>query len=339
MTRVLLTGAGGVLGSELLGQLRAVPGVDVVGVTSQGLPGAGVAAWRMGHEQRPAALAGPWDVVAHCAASTRWSMSPEEAVEANLRPTQALAEVVGPQTHLVHVSTAYAGGRTGSVTSPHRADYRNSYEWSKAACERYVAATWPGSTIYRPPLVVGRRADGYVTRFSGIYMFMRAATTGLAPALVASPRGRLEIVPVDDVARRAVDLVTGPRPATTRVDVIGRGEHALTVTETLDVVQAAVDGVRAEHGLAPVERPPLLDPQRWQRFYLPMARSALSPRQLRIVELLGEFEPYTCLEEPLQVTTTVEDVRPALHAAMRYWADQHPGAALGSPRAWSARAA
>ncbi len=67
-----------------------VDGLDVVGVTSRGRPDHGVAAWRMGTEPPPGELRGHWDVVVHCAASTRWSMTPQEAIEANIAPALAL---------------------------------------------------------------------------------------------------------------------------------------------------------------------------------------------------------------------------------------------------------
>jgi nucleoside-diphosphate-sugar epimerase len=41
-------------------------------------------------------------------------------------------------------------------------DYRNHYEWSKAAAERLVRERYGDVTIVRPPLVVGRRSDGTV---------------------------------------------------------------------------------------------------------------------------------------------------------------------------------
>jgi len=333
--RVLVTGAGGVLGSELLHQLRREPGLDVVGVTSRGRPEHGVLAWRMGAQPRPSELAGHWDVVVHSAASTKWNMTASVAEESNLRPTRALSEVVDESTHLVHISTAYAGGLRGCIESSDPADYRNLYEWSKAACERVVHENWPASTIFRPPLIIGRRHDGHVSRFSGIYTFLRAASTGLAPALVAAPRGLLDVVPVDDVASRAVELITGPRPRVTKTDVIGRGSAALTVGQMLDHTQGALNEVRARHGLAPIARPPLIDPGRWTRFYLPFAREHLTTRQLRIVELLSEFEPYTSVVEPLAVTAAVPEVASALRAAIRFWAQRHPAVALGRPRAWA----
>ena len=334
--RVLVTGAGGVLGSEIYEQLRRTPGVHVVGATSRGRPEHGVHAWRMGERPRPPELTGRWDVVVHCAASTRWSMTPAEAHVANIAPMLALEEVVGPRTHLVHVSTAFAGGLTGSTESDDPADYRNAYEWSKAACERVVHERFPGSTIFRPPLIIGRRRDGHVSRFSGIYMFLRAASTGLAPALVAARKGLLDLVPVDDAAARVVALVTHNRPRLTTIDIIGRGTRALTVGQTLDVTQAALNDVRAANGLPPIPRPPLIEPERWTRFYLPFARQHLTARQLRTVALLGEFQPYTSIETPFLVTSHVPDLTPALGTAIRHWAQRYPVAALGRPRAWSA---
>ena len=337
--RVLLTGAGGVLGTELLERLRASSAVAVTGVTRRGDADGGVLAWRLGEEPCPPALAGPWDVVVHSAASTRWNMTPEEAVAANVRSTEALAAVVGPRTHVVHVSTAYAEGLRGSTASTDLGAYRNGYEWSKAASERLVRDRFGAVTIVRPPLIIGRRRDGRVARFTGVYTFLRAATTGLAPALVADPDAYLEVAPVDDVASRIVELAVGAPPTAPVVDVIARGERALRVREALAIAQAGLNEVRARHGRPPLEPSPMIDPRSWERFYLPFARQHLHPSQLKVLELLSAFTPYLKIRTPLAVDTFIADVAPALRRSIAHWAESRPGAALTEPRAWSARPA
>src|SRR5215207_3516390 len=125
---MLVTGATGVVGSELVGSARRA-GWEALGCSARGGSG-GAVAWRMGAEPAPGALRREWDVVVHAAARPRWNLDPATAQESNVLPVAALEQVVGPRTHLVHVSTAYATGLRGDAGSPELADYRNSYEWS-----------------------------------------------------------------------------------------------------------------------------------------------------------------------------------------------------------------
>jgi nucleoside-diphosphate-sugar epimerase len=337
--QVLLTGAGGVLGTELLARLRDLPTVAVTGVTRSGDAAAGVDAWYLGAEPCPEHLRGRWDVVVHCAASTRWNMTADEARAANVQTTEALAAVVGPTTHLIHISTAFAGGLRGSVASEQPTDYRNHYEWSKAAAERLVRNRHRTVTIVRPPLIIGRRSDGYVSRSTGIYTFFRAAGTGTAPVVVAEPDAFLEMAPVDDVAARIVEHVTGPPPAAPVIDMIGRGADAPRVSEALELAQAGINDVRKRHGRAPLEPTPIVSPARWERFHLPFARGHLDQRQLQVLELLSAFAPYLQIREPFLPQTTITDVRPVLRRSMAAWADAHRGVGLAEPHAWMKRLA
>jgi nucleoside-diphosphate-sugar epimerase len=266
-------------------------------------------------------------------------MTERQAVDANLRSTEALSAVVGPATHLIHISTAFALGLRGSTASAEPVDYRNHYEWSKAASERLVLERFPHLTIVRPPLLVGRRSDGRVTRFNGVYTFLRAAATGLAPALVADPESYIELAPVDDVASHVVARALAHPPASAVIDVIGRGGHALRVGPALELARGTLNDVRDRHGRAPLAPCPIIEPARWDRFYLPFARQHLDGRQLRVLALLSEFKPYLEIRTPLAITTSVPDVAPVLRRSLRHWAESHLAVVLADPRAWAARAA
>jgi nucleoside-diphosphate-sugar epimerase len=266
-------------------------------------------------------------------------MTREEALEANLRSTEALAAVVGPETHLVHVSTAFALGLRGSTDSPDPVDYRNHYEWSKAASERLVLERFPHVTIVRPPLLIGRRSDGRVTRFNGVYTFLRAAATGLAPVLVADRDGFMELTAVDDAAQRVVELALGERPPAPVVDVLGRGDRALRVGEALALARETLNALRGRHGRGPFAECPIIEPERWDRFYLPFARQHLDRRQLRVLDLLSEFKPYLEIRKPLAITRRVADVASVLRRSLEHWGESHLALVLAEPRAWSTRAA
>lgn len=331
MTRVLLTGATGVLGAELLARLSGRAGTDLVAVSRRGAPG--VLAFRLGEDRAPAELRRGFDVIVHCAALTKWNQPAGKAWTANVRGTEAALELAGPDTHFVHVSTAFATGLRDDTSSTRLADYRNTYEWSKAAAER-VAGQHGDHSIVRPPLIIGRRSDGRVARFSGLYTMLRASLSGLAPVIVADPAGALDLVPVDDVAGVVVELVDGgPRPAPV---VIGCGPHAPTVDEVTGTVWAELNAWRAGRGVPPFTVPPMVPAERWYRFYLPFSRTTFSDTQLRVIELLSKFVPYLSGATSARPDVVVAPIGHALVRAVRYWMGANPRLAAAQPRPWVA---
>jgi nucleoside-diphosphate-sugar epimerase len=261
-------------------------------------------------------------------------MNPEEAVQANVTSTAALREVVGPCTHLVHVSTAFADGKCGSRESRDLGDYRNAYEWSKACAERIVIEQFSPVTIIRPPLIIGRRSDGYIARFTGFYTLLRAVITGLAPLMVGQPDGYLELIPVDDVAAEIVKACLGARPDVSRVVILGRGNLAMSVATTMSVGCEAINNWRTRHDATSLSLPPMITPDRWERFLLPFARSHLSARQLDVIEALSSFVPYLSIAAALRPTIVIEDVAAPLRRSVYFWAERNRVAALRHPAPW-----
>jgi nucleoside-diphosphate-sugar epimerase len=334
--RVLVTGAAGIVGREVVRGLRALgPDIELTAATRKSTVD-GCVGWEMGVEPPPASLTGPWDVVVHAAASTRWSMTRQEATAANIAPTEALLPLLGERTHLVHLSTAYADGADpAELPGPSSfGRYRNGYEWSKGECEA-VARRHPGPlTIVRPPLIVGARTDGAIGRFSGPYTLVQSLVSGLAAAVVGDPDGYAEIAPVDQVAEVVVAAAAGPPPGAPRTEVIAAGPKSLRLRQLLDLVCGTLNEWRAARGIAPVEVPPFIPTRRWHRFFLPLAEEHLSPVQLEVVRLLGMFESYTSLADPFEPTQQVEDPAAVLVASVRWWADRKPRLASRIPEPW-----
>ncbi|ARQ68811.1 SDR family oxidoreductase [Streptomyces marincola] len=332
--RVLVTGATGVVGTEVVGRLGTVPHTRVARRGAE----PSVIGWDMAAGPPPAALAGHWDVIVHAAADTRWTLRREEAVAANIDPLRAALALADRDTHLVHVSTAYVGG-TRSAADLRGADfggYRNGYEWSKAVCEEIARAEHRGPlTIVRPPLVVGRRDTGAIARFSGPYTLLQGLVSGLAAVVVGDPAGRAEISPVDEVADAVVDAALSAPPDAPRTEVIAGGAGSLRLGELLDVICDTLNECRAGHGRPPVERPPLVPAERWDRFFLPLAQRYLSPFQHRAVQLLGMFQSYTSMAEPFEPTRTVRDPAGVMATAVRHWAARRPRLALARPVPWT----
>lgn len=332
---VLVTGATGIVGSETYRWLAAEPDLDVTGTSARGDPGRDITAWRMGVDEPPPRLRREWDVIVHTAADTRWSMTAEEAVQANVRSVEALHQLAPRPDQLIYLSTAHVLGRRGSAESADLADYRNCYEWSKATAERFIRASYESPVIIRFPLVLGRRKDGMISRFAGFMKLLRAIASGMVPAMVGVPDAYLDMVPVDDIAARITQLVSSRPPGTGTTISLGRGGLAPTVDHVLDLFFASLNGWRAGRGVPALPRPPLLEPARWDRFFLPFARQQFSPVQLRVIDIFSEFRPYISIREPFPVTDLVDDVDEAMRNTVTFWSEHNPQAATAMPRAWS----
>ena len=331
--RILVTGATGVIGTETVDTLRASAGPPVR--TARRAPDAGVVPWAIGQRPVPAELGGHWDVIVHTAASTRWTMTRAEALAANVEPLRAVLALADRDTHLVHVSTAYVAGAREAGDAGFDG-YRNGYEWSKAVCEEVVRDEHRGPlTIVRPPLVIGRRRDGRIARFSGPYTLLHALVSGLAAVVVGDPDGFAEISPVDEVARAVADAALAAPPARTRVETVAAGSASLRLATLIDVTCAALNTCRAAHGVAPVARPPIVPADTWNRFFLPLAERYLSPFQNEAVKLLAMFQSYTSMAAPFTPTRPVPDPAGAMTTAVHHWAARKPRLALAEPRPWT----
>lgn len=291
--RVLVTGSTGLVGYEVVEALKECRDFEVAKINRHGSANGECASrWVLGQEPPSKDVLRSWDAVINTAADLRWTMSEEEAWRANVVSVEALSSVVGRNTHVVHVSTAYAGGIRGDAQSDQIADYHNSYEWSKAASERAARRLFRNLTIIRPPLIIGRTADGRARGFSGMYTILRGIAVSLVPALVAEKDAFSDIVPVDAVAEAIVNSVReGPR-GEAEVKTIGSGERAPRFGDAINLIVGELNCWRTENGLPPFDVPRLLSPEQWNRFFFPFARQHLSRRQLQILELLRNFEPY-----------------------------------------------
>ncbi|WP_067497431.1 SDR family oxidoreductase [Actinoplanes sp. TFC3] len=332
--QILVTGAAGVVGTEVCRKLTA-KGHTPVQVARRAPAGSDVIAWNMGSEPAPEHLRRDWDVMVHTAASTRWTMSRDEATSATIAPLRAALELAGPGTHLVHVSTAYlAHGGTAASGVPEFDGYRNGYEWSKSICEGLVGGHPGAATIVRPPLILGRRDDGGIARFSGPYTLLQTLVSGLAAVVVGEPDGYAEIAPVDQVADAVVEAALGVPPAERVIETVAAGSHCLQLTRMLDIILGSINEWRAGQGLDPVPRPPMLSADQWHRFYLPLVHEYLSPVQAEAVELLGMFEAYTSMPEPFEPTSVVSDPAEVLRRSVAYWMATKPRLARRTPEPW-----
>ncbi|WP_077061657.1 SDR family oxidoreductase [Streptomyces sp. MP131-18] len=341
---VLVAGASGAVGGELCRRLER-SGATTWRISRSGGPGARDVAWRIGAEEAPRTVRRSWDVMVNAAADTRWGLPAEEAYTANTASTAAFFALAGPDTHVVQLSTIAVEGRGAALEHGQQnpEDFHNTYEWAKARAEVWVAREHPGADIVRLPLICGRRDDGFIDRFGGVFALMRGLCSGALPVVVGDPGGYVDIASTDDAAGIITRIVmSGPAGRTSghaRVAVVGGGTAALSVDGTHKVIIDGLNEWRARRGVAPIEPPPYVKPRAWDRFYLPMARKHLSRSQLGAVESYGRFRPYFNRSHPIDVTDPVADPSEALYRSVLHWADRHVHAAARVPKPWTSKSA
>jgi thioester reductase-like protein len=254
MGAVLLTGATGFVGKEILDRFLA-RGRDVYALVRAEDDAA--AAERLPRHVRLTALAGDIErpgcgldadrlasevtTIVHCAASVSFDLSLEDSRRINVDGTRhvlELAERCSGLERLTYISTAYVAGEPRNVFRENQLDvgqrFRNPYERSKFEAERMVRQRANGLPlqILRPSIVVGDSRTGRTSSFNVLYGPLKAFARGAIPAIPARRSSPVDIVPVDYVADRAVELAEFGDDGTYHL-VAGR--NATTVGRLLDL--------------------------------------------------------------------------------------------------------
>jgi thioester reductase-like protein len=324
---VLLTGATGFLGMEVMVRLLEQPDTEIVALVRA--RDRDEASRRIGtvlaqlYEHPPATaaeriLALPGDVslpglglspddhravvertteIVHCAASISFDLPLEQARSINTEGTRrllSLAGEIGALRRVVHVSTAYVGGRHAGTFGEDDLDvgqeFRNSYEQSKFEAEIEVMASDLPLVIARPSIVVGDRLSGWTPAFNVIYWPLRAFARGMLEEVPADPDGVVDVVPVDYVADALVHLLRNT-DATGAVNLVA-GRHAVTNTQLIELACRALGrpAPRINNDAAMIEEAsaylPYFDVA--TRFDDRRARSVLEPAGIAT----DEFEAY-----------------------------------------------
>ena len=240
--RILVTGATGLIGSELCGQLvecgHAVIALvhrshDILRNNGSVLhpaaytgtpPRFGALHWAAGDIRKPSlglepneavALATVVEVIIHCAAETTFSSASDLHRLVNVEGTRNVVHFArasqGPIPGLVYVSTAYVSGERSGYVAEEDLDagqaFANSYEASKATAEKLVRASGLRAAVARPSIIVGTSDTGAIGRFENIYAFLRLIGDARITVLPSTPDASLDLVPIDHVIGGLIDIV------------------------------------------------------------------------------------------------------------------------------------
>ena len=247
---VLLTGASGFVGRELLWRLARVPHVRTICLIRQGESSAeerlrdllGKAQLPpLGAEERSrcSSVAGDltverlglapatWEELAsrvtrivHGAASVDWSMPLDMARKINVEGTARVLELGqtarerGNLQAFDYLSTCYVcGKRTGLIPEDDldgSQGFFNSYEQSKFEAERLVRSSGLPYCILRLSTVVGDSRTGYASTFKVMYWPLKMLARGVARVVPADQRGIVDLVPVDYVCEALEAVAASP---------------------------------------------------------------------------------------------------------------------------------
>ena len=263
----LVTGATGLLGTEVVAQLLVTTGSNIyvmVRAASEAAATHRLQALWWEDRQLSAAVGQrviPWagDItkeqhtdplptgithVIHCAAETGVQKSMDELRRINVEGTRHMIQLAASLPGLqrfTYISTAYvAGTRSGRIMEDDAlpTHFYSLYEQSKAEAERLVRASGLPLTICRPGMIVGNSHNGRTRNFNTVYYVLKLMLQGRLRCLPVSPRQRVNVVPVDDVARRIVSLTLNPKAQ-------GLTFHLTAPTDSLPRVGELVSEVRA----------------------------------------------------------------------------------------------
>jgi thioester reductase-like protein len=284
MGAVLLTGATGFVGKEILDRFldrdrrvfALVRADDDAAAARRLSPHARLTAVagdieRPGLGLAPATadrLAGEVTTVVHCAASISFDLSLEASRRVNVGGTRHVLDVAKRcerLDRLSYVSTAYVAGEPRRLFQEDELDvgqrFRNPYERSKFEAERMVRERARGLPlqILRPSIVVGDSRTGRTSSFNVLYGPLKALARGAIPVIPGRRESPVDVVPVDYVADRTVELAEQGPDGTYHL-VAGR--NATTVGRLLDLASARL-GCRQPAVLPPTAYRRLLHP--WLR--------------------------------------------------------------------------
>jgi nucleoside-diphosphate-sugar epimerase len=298
-TSVLLTGATGAVGSDLLRGLVQRKGLTLtvivrrsdragaervaallagreVVATLHVLEGDVCAGPTLGLDERVVAtLQRETTHLIHSAGSTSFTLPLAEARAANVVGSRNVLDFARRCPALqcgAFLSTVYVSGkRRGDFSESDYGDagrgFVNSYEESKAEMEEMIRAAMfeLPLILIRLSTVVGDSVTGRVNHFNTIHHAVRLLYSGLAPMIPGDPSEPVDFVSSDFVARAVLHLVEhAPRPAVFHL-AAGR-ESSNTLGEIINETMNALARYRPQWRKRTVEKPLIVDLETYELF-------------------------------------------------------------------------
>lgn len=250
-----------------------------------------------------AALAGVQRVV-HCAASVSFDLPLEESRMINVIGTErllALARTLPRLERFDAVSTTYVAGCRDDLVREaeleHGRGFHNSYEQSKHEAEKMLRRAMADLPIavHRPSIVVGDSRTGKTGAWKVLYWPLKVIARGFLPVIPYDPDCRLDIVPVDFVADAILALADDPGTLGGTFHLAAGPARDTTIDDVMRVAFGKLG-----------RRPPLrVKPRAWRSVVRPALARVPSSTLRRTLRTGLAYRPY--LELRLRFDTTEAD--------------------------------
>jgi long-chain acyl-CoA synthetase len=251
---ILLTGASGLLGGEVLERLLERTDRHIFAIVRRPLG--------LQHDRLHEVFADLSEdvplpevstaitTVIHCAASVSFTLPIEEQRAINVEGTRrllTLAETLPNLERFMHVSTAYVAGFTEGTFGPGDLErgqsFRNTYEQSKHEAELLIRASNLPTQVVRPAIVVGDSQTGKTSSFNVIYPPLKAYAHGKMQVAPGSEDATIDVVPIDYVVEGMLALLDAPVGST---HILAACQKAGTMGEILDLGAERFDQPRGQ---------------------------------------------------------------------------------------------
>ncbi|MDO9354886.1 MAG: SDR family oxidoreductase [Solirubrobacteraceae bacterium] len=251
---ILLTGASGLLGGEMLERLLERTDRHVFAIVRRPL---GIEHERLHEvfadlsEDKPLPeVTDAITTIIHCAASVSFTLPIDEQRAINVEGTRrllALAEALPNLERFMHVSTAYVAGFTEGTFGPGDLErgqsFRNTYEQSKHESEVLVRSSGLPVQVVRPAIVVGDSQTGRTSSFNVIYPPLKAYARGKMQVAPGNEDATIDVVPIDYVVEGMFALLDAPVGST---HILAACQKAGTMGEVLDLGAEYFDQPRGQ---------------------------------------------------------------------------------------------
>ena len=308
---ILLTGATGALGRELVPELLRQPDVERIYVLLRRTPQHGLPERVVpinGDILEPLSLGLSGNqldrvranvtTVLHAAADTRFDAPFGEAYATNVTGTENLLRFASTCDRLdsfVHLSTLCAAGkRTGrlrEVALEDKAGFVNHYEATKSAAEFVVQRYQPDLPIriLRLSTVIGHERTGAIHQMGALHRALRLIYRSLVPMMPARPHCPVDLISVE-YATRAIAHLTCKRFKPGSIYHLCSARDYLPLDGLLDLAFESFAQCRPSWRRRAIERPTVVDLPTFELFRRTVEQTG-APGLIESLRLLSSFAP------------------------------------------------
>ena len=331
---LLLTGATGLVGSELLKRLLvAKPCRPLVVLTRQRerIPElnriTGVVAL-LGDVTHPRLALDDSDYaklqrsiveIIHCAADTRFGLSLERSRAVNTQGTQHLLDLARrcPRVEkFAYVSTVYVAGRsTGRFLEgplPHQNGFCNTYQQSKYEAEELVCRAMGDlpATIFRLSSMIGDSHTGLVQQFNYVHQLLRLFPRNPLPLAPGIPEAPIDLIATDWAIAALAYLFESGFVSGRFYHICAGLEGSLTLREMIDLTVSIFESHPLGRRWLPMRVPELVALSRYEEF-VETRRHENDKLLNELLRVLGYFLPHLGMFQAFDNRNTMQALAPS----------------------------